>query len=118
MPSKLWLAIVCFRISALIYLGLGFLVFALLADEQPAVGVFGAILCCGFGIGIEVVIWGLRQLRFWAWIAGLCLCGLYVPSLFMPLGALALWGLLDNDSLVAFGVRKQAQQPERVIGSV
>jgi hypothetical protein len=109
MPSKLWLAIVCFRISALIYIALGFLVFALLADEQTAVGVVGAMLCWGFGIGIEVVIWGLRQQSFWAWIAGLCLCGLYIPSLFLPLGALALWGLLDGESLTAFGVRRQAQ---------
>jgi len=111
-PSKLWLAIGCFHISALVYVALGFLMFVLFAEESRPIAIVVAMACWGMGIGVGLVNWGLRQHRFWAWIAGLCLCGVYIPSLFMPLGGLALWGLLDGESLTAFGVRKQVPHPQ------
>jgi hypothetical protein len=112
MKNRVAIALVCLHISAVIYLilGLGFLGLCFVADFGAhraiaiAFGVVMLITCIALVIGIEVVASGLRRHRFWAWVAGLCIFGLYVPSLFLPLGALGLWGLLDPGSRAAFGI--------------
>jgi hypothetical protein len=68
------------------------------------VGLVMLVTCVALAIGIEVVAFGLRRRKFWAWVAGLCIFGLYLPSLFLPLGALGLWGLLAPGSRAAFGI--------------
>jgi catechol 2,3-dioxygenase-like lactoylglutathione lyase family enzyme len=68
------------------------------------VGVGVLVFSLALVAGIELVALGLRRRRFWAWVAGLCIFGVYAPSLFLPLGALGLWGLLDAGSRRAFGV--------------
>lgn len=109
MPHRIGLAIACLHISAALYLVVGILVFPLLLTgdgrrpAQPAV-IFLAAFCWALSIGVEVVAAGLRRRKFWAWVAGLCVFGMYVPSLFFPLGALGLWGLLDAGSRAEFGM--------------
>jgi hypothetical protein len=46
----------------------------------------------------------LYHRRFWAWVAGLVVFGIYTPSLFFPLGVLGLWGLLARRSRIEFGM--------------
>jgi chromate transport protein ChrA len=110
MKNRVGMALVCLHVSAAIYLVVGLLLFGLsyvpdLREELPAAfGVVGLIFCLILVAGIEVVASGLRRRRFWAWVSGLCIFGLYVPSLFLPLGALGLWGLLSPGSRAAFGI--------------
>jgi hypothetical protein len=66
--------------------------------------IFMQAFCLAIMIAVEIVVSGIRQRKFWAWIAGLCVFAIYVPSLFLPLGALGLWGLLDEGSRLEFSV--------------
>jgi hypothetical protein len=101
--NRIGLAVVCLHISAAMYLLLGALVsFFFISDDKAAIGVILGVFCLGLIVGIEVVVYGLRKRMNWAWIAGLCIFAVYVPSLFFPLGALGLWALLDNGTQRAF----------------
>jgi len=84
---------------------------ALATDQRNyaelCIALFMFLFCVALVIGIEVVAYGLERRKFWAWIAGMCIFGLYVPSLFLPLRAFGLWGLLDEDSRAEFGVGTQ-----------
>lgn len=127
MHSSLKLAIVCLRISAIIYWLLGticlfapLLFIALytlfnflppdLEDLGPAGGLVAATLMSWFaafwGIApalfIEFVIQGLKRNQYWAWVSGLIMCGIYVPSGFIVLGVLGLVGLLNQDVIKQF----------------
>lgn len=111
MTHRLTMANTCLHISAALYLALGFGMGPLLTwldegeGELPAfLGTFLLVFCLILAGGIEVVAHGIRRRKFWAWVAGLCIFGLYLPSLFLPLGALGLWGLLDAGSRAEFGV--------------
>jgi len=110
MRHKLGLAIVCLHISAVLYVLVGGFFIALvtvLDDEMKlpmAVGVGGVLLCLALAAGVEFVAFGLRRRRFWAWAAGLCIFGIYMPSIFLPLGVLGLWGLLDSGSRAECGL--------------
>jgi hypothetical protein len=113
---RIGLAVACLHISAVIYVLVGlFLLFMSRAELQgPALlfavglGVFWLALI----VGIEVVAAGLNRRKFWAWIAGLCIFGMYTPSLFLPLGALGLWGLLDRGSRAEFGMRDSGSRAD------
>jgi len=112
MQHRIGVAIVCLHISAVLYLLAGLLIFPLLtAEDDSGLGFTMAVLlfifCLALIAGIEVVVFGLRQRKFWAWVAGLCIFGLYVPSLFLPLGALGLWALLDAGSRAELGVDRR-----------
>jgi len=108
MGHKIRLAIVCLHISAGLYLLLGPLMFVLSEDDDTGLGLAFAlgvlIFCLVLVAGIEYVVYGLIRRKFWAWVAGLCIFGLYLPSLFLPLGALGLWGLLDAGTRREFGM--------------
>ena len=67
-------------------------------------------VCLALVLGIELVAYGIHRRGFWAWIAGLCIFAVYVPSLFFPLGVLGLWGLLDGGSREVFGVGADGQR--------
>jgi hypothetical protein len=106
MRHKLGLATACLHVSAVLYLIVGIWLLVIVADTDVGlpVGVALLVVCLGLIAGIELVVSGLGRRRFWAWVAGLCIFGLYVPSLFFPLGALGLWGLLDTGTRAEFGV--------------
>lgn len=108
MQHKIAMAVVSLHISALLYLLIGLLMFPLFMADDTGHGLPFAvcllIFCLALSAGIEVVVYGLHQRKFWAWVAGLCIFGMYVPSLFFPLGALGLWGLLDSGSRAEFGI--------------
>ena len=48
-------------------------------------------------IFLEIVVMALKKGHFWAWIAGICIAGLYIPSGFMILGIIMLIGLLREE---------------------
>ncbi len=107
-PKRLALAMVSLHVSTALYvvLGAGMVVlfaFVFPAAEPDAVLPIAYVAVLGGGCllmaaGTQMVAWGLRRRRFWGWVAGIILFGLYVPSLFLPLGVLGLWGLLDPAS--------------------
>lgn len=109
--SKLRVAIVAFRISEAIYIAISLCLptLVLLApearEEFPLWGAFcTGFLGVGFAVFIEIVVRELKKQKFWAWIAGICLSGLYIPSIFFPLGVMGLIGLLDGEVRAAFGI--------------
>ena len=110
MKDRTTLTIICLHISAAAYVLFG--VFLLLLPRlvetsegySSGLAVFLLLFCLALAVGVEFLVLGLRRRRFWAWIAGLIVSGIYVPSLFLPLGALGLWGLLAAGSRNAFGV--------------
>src|SRR5713101_6732144 len=109
MKHKLFLASLSLHISALLYfaIAVGCLVAARqmeLSSSQRAFLAFLGGACALLALGVEFVAYGVHRRRYWAWITGLCVFGLYVPSLFLPLGLLGLWGLLDRGSQEAFGI--------------
>lgn len=110
------LAVVCLHIIAVVCL-LGnvmvFWAFNFSADALASPDETGKDLAFGVGLlvfglamiaGIEFVVYGLRRRKFWAWVAGLCIFGMFLPSLFLPLSAFGLRGLLDSGSRKEFGV--------------
>jgi hypothetical protein len=103
------MAVVCLHISAFLYLliGVGFLLVFIKAEEDAELLVFGGgtlIFCLALVVGIEVVVYGLKRRKYWAWIAALCIFGAYALSIFLPLGAFGLWGLLDSGTQKEFGL--------------
>ncbi len=117
---KIGLATVCLHIIAAVYVMGGLLVIYFFVyygenDLRPGLllqlrleTVFASLVCFGLAALVEFVIHGLRRRKFWAWVAGLCIFGLFLPTYFFPLGALGLWGLLDNGSRAEFGVQKKS----------
>jgi hypothetical protein len=110
MKDRTALSIVCLHISAVAYvlLGVFFLLLARLVGTFESYGsgltVFFLLICLSLAAGVEILVVGLKRRRFWAWIVGIIVTGTYVPSLFLPLGALGLWGLLAAGSRKSFGV--------------
>jgi hypothetical protein len=107
------MAVSCLHISAALYLLVAGLALLFRSDDEEAIAIGLAVFCASLAAGVEVIAFGLRQRKNWAWVAGLCVFALYVPSLFLPLGAFGLWGLLDSGSREVFGVgdsRSRAEQ--------
>jgi hypothetical protein len=110
MKDRTAITIVCLHISAAAYVlvGLFLLVLPRFVETSEAYGsglaVFLLLLCLALAVAVEIPAFGLKKRRNWAWIAALIVCGIYVPSLFLPLGALGLWGLLSSGSRQAFGI--------------
>lgn len=53
-----------------------------------------------------VVAQGLVNRKRWAWISAIVLFVLYVPSVFLPLGVLGLFGALSKGTRVRFDVHR------------
>ena len=117
--GRIRLAIIALRISEGLYVLIALclpavaLSFPDVQEQLPIwIGICTGLLTIGFAVLIEIVVRALNRRRFWAWVAGLCISGLYIPSLFLPLGIMGLIGLLDPVSRAAFGVGpKPTQQP-------
>jgi hypothetical protein len=109
MKDRTALAIVCLHISAVAYVlfGIFLLLLPRLVETSESYGsgfaVFFLLFCLALAAGIEILVIGLKRRRFWAWIIGIIVSGMYVPSLFLPLGTLGLWGLLAAGSRKSFG---------------
>ena len=102
MNPRLNKTIIVLHISAIIYFLIGILPFLLpgVIEEElflKIIWIFMALFSIAIGIFIEIVITGLKNNKFWAWVAGLIICGIYVPSLLIALGIIGLIGLLDKD---------------------
>ena len=98
MNPKLNKTIIILHISAVIYFLLGIAFLTILPKYVYIAGAsFVALFSIGIGVFVEIVVNGLKNNKFWAWVAGLIICGLYVPSFFIILGIIGLIGLLDKD---------------------
>lgn len=132
MNSALRLAIINLRITAVIYwiLGAGLLVFpfiylllyviwgfdlALMPGLGPVGNLIAVTLYAWFAaffalapaIFLECIIHGLKRYKYWAWICGIIMCGIYIPSGFIVFGILGLVGLLDRAVTNEFNQRRQ-----------
>lgn len=99
-PSKLKMTIVCLRISTILYVSIG--AAAMIFIPEPVFGSLLLVICLALAAGVEIVIYGLKNYKPWGWITGLIVCILYIPSLFIILGGLGLWGLLDAETKSRF----------------
>ena len=127
MKSRVGVALVCLHISAVLYLLLGLSLPLLLtlddggnldAFAATGISVFLFFFCALIAVGVEVVAYGIHKRKFWGWVAGLIVFGIYAPSLFLPLGAFGLWGLLATGSRAEFGVGGSGGQPTTHGGNV
>jgi Na+-driven multidrug efflux pump len=135
MHSSLRLAIISLRISAIIYwlLGVGcllaplfFLLLYALTNELPedfeefgpvgglmlvtSLCWFAALFALAPAIFLEFVIRGLKQTKYWAWVAGIIVSGIYLPSGFVLFGILGLVGLLNQAVSVQFNAARRNHQ--------
>lgn len=110
------LAIVALRLSAVFCIVAGVtLALAALAPrdalsealaQQRAILWLPAVLCFALAFGVRAVVQALRMSKPWAWRAALLLCVLYLPTLFVPLGALGLFALLSAGTRARFHDRR------------
>lgn len=54
------------------------------------------VMSCGFGLLNFLGAWGVHRRTKWGWIIGICLGGLYAPSICLPFGVVVLYGLLNE----------------------
>ena len=106
---KIGLATACLHISAVLYLLVGLLMFAVLSENQSSdIGVAFAVAMFGFCValivGIEFVVAGLRRRKFWVLGRGALHFWRLSSFLVLPPGVLGLWGLLDAGSRAEFGM--------------
>ena len=105
-PDRTRLATLALHVSGVLYVLSG-IVLALVPlawdpDAEPGyllrAGVtwFLAALCLGLAALAWATARGLRAARRWAWRTALALFALYLPSVFLPLGAVGLFGLLSE----------------------
>jgi Ca2+/Na+ antiporter len=114
---RLGMALVCLHISTALYVLVAIALIALAKfspDDSTAPAsarillVAIALFCLLLASVPEIAALGIRRRRFWGWVLGIILFALYVPSLFLPLGAFGLWGLLDAGSRAEMGVGSSA----------
>jgi hypothetical protein len=110
------MTIVCLHISTALYVlcAVGVVAFAALDGEKldaARLAIYGGLtaFCLAFAAVPEVAVYGIRRRRFWGWVLGVVLCGLYALSIFFPLGAFGLWGLLDAGSRAEMGLEEKRQ---------
>lgn len=113
--SKIGYATVSLQISATIYLILGLIFIFFMPNliaGSPALQeeihswiapVFGGFFF-SIAVLIQFLVRGLKRRRFWAWILGLCVFCVYLPSAFFPPAGFGFWGLLARTSRREFGV--------------
>ena len=110
MTDRIGVAAICLHISSAVYViaGVAFVGCSLLPTQTTRVpagaGLAGGVLCLAFAAGVEMAAWGLGRRRYWGWVAGVCILTLYIPTVFLPLGAVGLWALLTPATRALFGV--------------
>lgn len=119
-PSRVGIALACLHISAVGYVLLGFVMPALFSLPEMNEGSgpppafmswFMFAFCFAIAIGVEVVAYGVQRRKFWGWVAGLAVFGMYATSICFPLGGLGLWGLLAQGSREEFGIGTNKNGP-------
>ncbi len=101
-------SIVCLRIASVIYFiiaAFSLISLGLISEiSDVAIITASAIFTFGFGIGLflEIIIRDLKHQRYWAWVAGIIVFGMFIPSLFFILGILGLINLLKPEVSKAF----------------
>ena len=109
-PDRIGVAVVALQLSAVAYGLFALIAFPLFTEGGEDTSSYALLIaaaffltCVALIVGIEVVVSGLKRRRQWAWAAGLAVFGLYIPSLYLPLGAIGIWALLQQGSRKAFG---------------
>ncbi len=109
-PHRIGAAVVCLRISAVLYVLVGLLFFPLMTagfdDLSPfaLISAFGMFaFCLVLVVLIEKLVKGLQERKVWAWAAGLGVFGIYLPSGYFLLGAIGVWALLQKGTRAEFG---------------
>ena len=109
--NRIPIAILCLHIAALLYVLIGAYLFFLHTPTNDSKIVDGIIFIFIINLIVllviaalnEVVARAIKKRKFWGWIFGIILFGLYIPSPFLPLGVFGLWALLTPNSRKAFG---------------
>ena len=91
LKHKILISIVCLQISAALYAVVGLVLCAILVlnednEYRLPIAAGSGVFCLMLIAGIQLIVFGLSRRKFWAWVAGLCVLGAYVPSMFLPLG--------------------------------
>ncbi len=109
MKTRLSLAIIGLRISNLLYAAMlilillqAFSIFNFIDGLNLWALLFLMIVTLGLVVFIEIVIACLRRHKYWAWVAGLIIGAIYLPSLYLPFGVLILIGLLSGSTRLEF----------------
>ena len=106
------LATISLHISAVLYIVAGALLAMVPFTWDPTTTVeytlrssvtwFLAALSIGLALLAHVLIRALRQRKRWAWVTATVLFSLYLPSAFLPLGAVGLFGLMSEGTRARF----------------
>jgi|SRR6185312_7830076 len=110
MKNRIGVTIGVLHVCAFLTVATGLLLFTFAGDPEMTDALGGTpsgfivVTCAIFALPIELTVRGLKKRKFWAWVAGLCLCAVYTLSVLLPLGALGLWGLLASGSRRDFGL--------------
>ena len=78
--------------------------------EILAFGILG--VCLALTAGLELVASGLNRRRYWAWIVGICVFAVFIPSGFLPIGLVGIWALLNRETQATFGIRVAARRSQ------
>ena len=63
---------------------------------------FGIGMITAWAIFVEIVIKGLKNGKKWAWIMGIVISAIQIPSIFIVLGIIGLITLLDKEVVASF----------------
>ena len=113
MNSKLKPAIIVLRINSVIYfciaaflLLLTIVLKILVSETLPILSLlmimFGIGMITAWAIFVEIVIKGLKNGKKWAWIMGIVISAILIPSIFIVLGIIGLITLLDKEVVASF----------------
>ncbi len=106
MSKNISRAIACLRIieGFYIFIALGFfsmILFLVTEDSPQKIGlvffIISFLIMMGLVIFLGYIVKDLRRKKFWAWVAGVCIFGLCLPTIFLPIGILGLFWLLKPE---------------------
>ena len=95
MNPKLRKTIISLRILSVVNFVIGGIVLLLSFGFMIFVFPIAAFII-GYGVFIELIIKDLKQKKYWAWVAGVVVSGLAIPSILFIPGIVGLIGLLDT----------------------
>lgn len=118
LAGKTWLAVLSMHLGAALsfFLGVVAVAFCFFITPIPRTeNVLLGLTVLGVGVSLALVLeWivsGLHRRRFWAWLVSVFVCVLFLPTPFLPIGILGLWGLSDVGTRREFGFRPREPKP-------